>query len=568
MKLLQKNKLLNKACHVSVIHKIQDESSGVNFKLKRQVTRAKLVHRSTLALYDKHLNAFYGCMESHLFDRALIINLVKRNEVNGLPYENIRCDYVPCIAYIYPERNNQHMNEGHSSRSDCPDLFIPDFTRAKVFRESDRWPGNEEFTLTLTDESGKRTFAYCVRHLIRRHELNNEQATSSKEGDLPEVFAIISPIHAPLFYFALARECVCYLHDNLKKLENLLNVVYRCTFPTDGSSLHVFEKAKDGFKRNIVIRGQGPTLGQSDCSGIVRRMGPEITVAIIAALLAEQRVIIAGGSVQCVCHAVQSVACLLHPFSWPYTLIPVLPDSLLEIVNSPTPYLMGLLRTNMYKLKSLAAKDKNQCTDDLTQDDLVIVDLDGGIFVPQLTELYTASESIDYKAKNAFALCEKLLVPRKLAVSLAIKLKEAIAVGEGPRADLLLQKAMLSWFAALIWPYKGCGFYAAFVAESNGDFESIRTSKAQLIASHSSKSARRFTEWFVETGIFREWIRRKVASAPEITSMIPDVAEDVVNQKFDEYVIAATLQSSQRRVTNIFTKAHNVVFRSYLAKKL
>lgn len=69
---------------------------------------------------------------------------------------------------------------------------------------------------------------------------------------------------------------------------------------------------------------------------------------------------------------------------------------------------------------------------------------------------------------------------------------------------------MLSWFAALIWPYKGCSFYAAFIAESNGDFESIRTSKAQLVASHTSKSARRFTEWFVETGIFREWIRRKV----------------------------------------------------------
>lgn len=69
---------------------------------------------------------------------------------------------------------------------------------------------------------------------------------------------------------------------------------------------------------------------------------------------------------------------------------------------------------------------------------------------------------------------------------------------------------MLSWFAALIWPYKGCGFCAAFIAESNGDFESIRSSKAQLVASHTSKSARRFTEWFVETGIFREWIRRKV----------------------------------------------------------
>lgn len=61
--------------------------------------------------------------------------------------------------------------------------------------------------------------------------------------------------------------------------------------------MHVFEKGKDGTKRNIVIRGQGPILGQSDCSAIVRRIGPEVTVAIIGALLAEQRVIIVGGSV-------------------------------------------------------------------------------------------------------------------------------------------------------------------------------------------------------------------------------------------------------------------------------
>ncbi|VDK87105.1 unnamed protein product [Litomosoides sigmodontis] len=105
-------------------------------------------------------------MESHLFDRALIINLVKRNEVNGLPYENIRCDYVPCVAYVYPERNSEYLDEGHSSQTDCPDLFIPDFTRAKAFIENDRWPGNEEFTLTLTDESGKRLLAFALREVF------------------------------------------------------------------------------------------------------------------------------------------------------------------------------------------------------------------------------------------------------------------------------------------------------------------------------------------------------------------------------------------------------------------
>ncbi|VDM92062.1 unnamed protein product, partial [Litomosoides sigmodontis] len=89
-----------------------------------------------------------------------------RNEVNGLPYENIRCDYVPCVAYVYPERNSEYLDEGHSSQTDCPDLFIPDFTRAKAFIENDRWPGNEEFTLTLTDESGKRLLAFALREVF------------------------------------------------------------------------------------------------------------------------------------------------------------------------------------------------------------------------------------------------------------------------------------------------------------------------------------------------------------------------------------------------------------------
>lgn len=52
--------------------------------------------------------------------------------------------------------SDQNLIESHSSQTDCPDLFIPDFTRAKAFFESDRWLGNEEFTLTLTDELGKR----------------------------------------------------------------------------------------------------------------------------------------------------------------------------------------------------------------------------------------------------------------------------------------------------------------------------------------------------------------------------------------------------------------------------
>jgi hypothetical protein len=35
----------------------------------------------------------------------------------------------------------------------------------------------------------------------------------------------------------------------------------------------------------------------------------------------------------------------LYPFSWQHTLIPVLPTSLLDICSSPTPYIVGILRS-------------------------------------------------------------------------------------------------------------------------------------------------------------------------------------------------------------------------------
>lgn len=64
-----------------------------------------------------------------------------------------------------------------------------------------------------------------------------------------------------------------------------------------GSSLFVVDKLPGSFEREIVIRSQGFILGQAGCSGVVMRMGVEVIVAIIASLLAEQRVIISGSSV-------------------------------------------------------------------------------------------------------------------------------------------------------------------------------------------------------------------------------------------------------------------------------
>uniref|UniRef100_F1KW05 Suppression of tumorigenicity 5 protein n=1 Tax=Ascaris suum TaxID=6253 RepID=F1KW05_ASCSU len=534
-------------------------------KLRRRVTKAKLVHRRTLAFYDQQVAAFCRRMAPQLFDQALVVSLLPRNEVNDLPFRGVRSAYVPVVTYKYPEDINDRR-EHRNSAVECADLFIPDFTRARPYQGYEEWTGNEEFMLTLTDELGKRTFAYCTKFLPRDHSIDIETASTSSEGTLPEVFAIISPIHAPTFYAALARECVNYLLQGRSTLKNLLDAVFRRPFPTNGGTLCVAETSGRITKREIIIRSQGPTPGRADCSSVVQRMGVEVTVSVLAALLAEQKVLIGGDSVQSVCHAVQSLVSLLQPFSWPYTLVPVLPDTLLELANSPTPYLLGVLRNNLYKLKDLLVGGCHN-SDDLMQDDVIIVDLDGGIFVPQPSELYNANQGADYKEKSALMLCEKLLLPKKLASNLILSFKEALAGGPGPVADDLLQKAMLAWLASLVGHYKWCGLLSSYLADCNGDPEPLRASLTQLVAAHNSTSARRFTEWFVETGIFRDWIRRRVSSAPEMRDRVWVNGEDAANQRLDELATTLAPQTSHNRLSHIFTRAHTALFRSHLLKK-
>lgn len=58
--------------------------------------------------------------------------------------------------------------------------------------------------------------------------------STSVRGLLPEVFALVSPIHASTFYTALARECVKHLRKGLDILKKLLDAIFNRRFPSNG----------------------------------------------------------------------------------------------------------------------------------------------------------------------------------------------------------------------------------------------------------------------------------------------------------------------------------------------
>lgn len=85
---------------------------------------------------------------------------------------------------------------------------------------------------------------------------------------------------------------------------------------------------------------------------------------------------------------------LIRPLSWPHTFIPIVPDNLLDLCDNPTPYLMGILRSNLNKVKELIIENKEDIDrrqvrqqsgylyNPPMQMDFVFVDIDAGVVVP------------------------------------------------------------------------------------------------------------------------------------------------------------------------------------------
>lgn len=79
---------------------------------------------------------------------------------------------------------------------------------------------------------------------------------------------------------------------------------------------------------------------------------PDITVlfSLLADLLLEKHVIIAGPNFSLVATVVMSLQALIAPFDWMHILIPILPTSLLDVLAAPPPYLVGILTSQLKEI--------------------------------------------------------------------------------------------------------------------------------------------------------------------------------------------------------------------------
>lgn len=119
--------------------------------------------------------------------------------------------------------------------------------------------------------------------------------------------------------------------------------------------------------RQLSLKRSGPTeipLLQFSFTALFQAIGVENVVKLFGHAIFERKICFFSKHKTLLTTAAEILVSLLSPFQWPHVYIPILPRSLLDILQAPTPYIIGIHTSYFIEASEV--------------DDVVFVDLDNG----------------------------------------------------------------------------------------------------------------------------------------------------------------------------------------------
>ncbi|KAL6722436.1 hypothetical protein Aduo_017561 [Ancylostoma duodenale] len=206
------------------------------------------------------------------------------------------------------------------------------------------------FSFVLTDSQSQYTFGYC-----RFTPRNNT------------CICVMSGFSWPgVFYKILNHVSLIMNNGTQDDLDAILTRIYHTDIPNVGDVLQ-FECHNGMHKLEVKVPDvtKLPTLREDKFMlEFYNAVSSRQMLAIYASLLKERRIIFTGRKLSQLSSCIHAASTLLYPMSWQSVFIPVLPESLLDMIMAPMPFLIGVPKQVM---ESNLLKDLGE---------MVIVDLE------------------------------------------------------------------------------------------------------------------------------------------------------------------------------------------------
>uniref|UniRef100_A0A8C2JBB1 SET binding factor 2 n=1 Tax=Cyprinus carpio TaxID=7962 RepID=A0A8C2JBB1_CYPCA len=276
------------------------------------------------------------------------------------------------------------------------------------------------FTVVLTDIDSERHFCSCLTFFEAEVNLQVRLRPSEDVDEEEEEDGLIQPaqIFAPkslilvsrLDYPEIFRGCLGLIYtvyiDSLSfPLEGLVANLFTCLVPLGGGSQICITPPKCSRKerrhnfysrsgdRQLIQTPLNDTLPVSGKSValLFQQLGIQNVLGLFCAVLTEHKVLFHSSSYQRLGEACRALESLMFPLKYSYPYIPILPSRLLEVLSSPTPFIIGVHSMFQSEIQELL--------------DVIIADLDGGtIKIPECIHLSQLPEPLLHNTQKALSM--------------------------------------------------------------------------------------------------------------------------------------------------------------------
>ncbi|AWP01547.1 putative myotubularin-related protein 13 [Scophthalmus maximus] len=264
------------------------------------------------------------------------------------------------------------------------------------------------FTVVLTDIDSDRHFCSCLTFYEAEVNLQGSKSIEADgdEDEEAEEDGLIQPaqVFAPkslilvsrLDYPEIFRGCLGLIYtvyiDSLNfPLEGLVANLFTFQVPVAGGSQKLFSLGAGD--RQLIQTPLNDTLPVT-CKSVAllfQQLGIQNVLSLFCAVLTEHKVLFHSTSYQRLGEASRALEALMFPLKYSYPYIPILPSRLLEVLSSPTPFIIGVHSMFQSEIQDLL--------------DVIIADLDGGtIKIPECIHLSLLPEPLLHQTQTSLSL--------------------------------------------------------------------------------------------------------------------------------------------------------------------
>uniref|UniRef100_A0A672NNF4 Myotubularin-related protein 5-like n=1 Tax=Sinocyclocheilus grahami TaxID=75366 RepID=A0A672NNF4_SINGR len=261
------------------------------------------------------------------------------------------------------------------------------------------------FVSVLTDINSERHYCACFTFWksVENPQVCKGEPSEADEDDSPDVLQP-AQLYAPkslvlvsrLDHTEVFRNCLSLIYtvhvDGLTvPMETVIGNLLTCIIPIAGGSQRTITLGAGD--RQVIQMPINDSLPVSGCSvaQLFRQLGIVNVLCLFCATLTEHKILFLSSSYQRLTDACRALLAIMFPLKYSFTYIPILPGKLLEVLSTPTPFIIGVNSHFRSETQELL--------------DVIIADLDGGtVTIPECVHISLLPEPLLHHTQTIISM--------------------------------------------------------------------------------------------------------------------------------------------------------------------